>query len=110
MRVFIRDTTGVYRHKIERELGKDATGQQVLDYLLGPYGDDSRVNFVIREWRKDDRTKLQRLNILWVIPLSIVLWPFRYVLYGDGGWSTKTPMGRFLLRITGYLKDAEDKV
>lgn len=110
MRVFIRDTTGVYRHKIERELGKDATGQQVLDYLLGHYGDDSRVNFVIREWRKDDRTKLQRLNILWVIPLSIVLWPFRYVLYGDGGWSTKTPMGRFLLRITGYLKDAEDKV
>ena len=38
MRIFIRDTTGVYRHKIERELGKDATGQQVLDYLLGPYG------------------------------------------------------------------------
>lgn len=106
MRVFIRDTTGVYRHKIEQELGKDATGQQVLDYLLGPYGDDSRVNFVIREWRKDDRTKLQRLNILWVIPLSILLWPIRYVLYGDGGWSTKTRMGRFILRVTGYLKDA----
>jgi len=28
---------------------------------------------------------------------------------GDGGWSMKTPMGRFILRITGYLKDAEDK-
>lgn len=109
MRVFIRDTAGVYRHKIEQELGKDAAGQQVLDYLLGPYGDDSRVNFVIREWRKDDRTKLQRLNILWVIALSIVLWPFRYVLYGDGGWSTKTRMGRFILRVTGYLKDAGDE-
>lgn len=109
MRIFIRDTTGVYRYKIERELGKDATGQQVLDYLLGPYGDDSRVNFVIREWRKDDRTKLQRLNLLWVMLLTIVLWPFRYVLYGDAGWSTKTPMGRFILRVTGYLKNAEDK-
>lgn len=110
MRVFIWDTTGVYRHKIERELGKDATGQQVLDYLFGPYGEDSRssVNYVIREWRKDTRTKLQRLNMLWAVPLTIALWPFRYVLYGDGGWSTKTPMGRFILRITGYLKDAEE--
>jgi len=44
-----------------------------------------------------------------VIPLSVVLWPFRYVLYGDGGWSTKTRMGRFILRVTGYLKDAEER-
>ena len=111
MRVFIHDTKFVYRYAIEREIGKDATGQQVLDYLFGPYGEysSSSVNYVICEWRKDDRTKLQRLNILWVIPLSIVLWPFRYVLYGDGGWSTKTRMGRFILRVTGYLKDAEER-
>src|SRR5690606_3010067 len=111
MRIFIHDNARVYRLKIEQELGKDATGQQVLDHLFGPYGEDSSssVNYVIREWRKDDRTKLQRLNILWVIPLSVVLWPFRYVLYGDGGWSTKTRMGRFILRVTGYLKDAEER-
>ena len=90
--------------------GKDATGQQVLDYLFGPYGVDScsSVNFVIRQWCKDDRTRLQRLNMLWAMPLTILLWPFRYVLYGDGGWSTKTLMGRFMLRVTGYLKHAED--
>lgn len=111
MRVFIHDTTDVYRYKIESELGKDATGQQVLDHLFGPYGEysGSSVNYVIREWRKDDRTMLQRLNMLWAMPLTIALWPFRYVLYGDGGWSTKTRMGRFFLRITGYLKDAEER-
>ena len=50
----------------------------------------------------------QRLNMLWAMPLTIALWPFRYVLNGDGGWSTKTRMGRFILRVTGHLKDAED--
>lgn len=109
MGIFIKDTAFVYRSNIERKLGKDATGQQVLDHLFGTYGGDSCVNFVIREWRKDDRTKLQRLNMLWAMPLTIVLWPFRYVLYGDGGWSTNTPMGRFILLVTGHLKNAEDK-
>lgn len=111
MRVFIHDTTSVYRYAIESKLGKDATGQQVLDHLFGPYGEDSRssVNYVISEWRKDTRTKLQRLNMLWAMPLTIALWPFRYVLYGEGGWDTKTRMGRFILRVTGHLKDAEDK-
>lgn len=107
MSILIRDTAGVYRCAIERELGKDATGQQVLDHLFGLYGEDPGVNFVIREWCKEDKTKLQRLNMLWAMPLTLALWPFRYVLNGDGGWSTKTRTGRFILRVTGHLKDAE---
>jgi hypothetical protein len=107
MSILIRDTQGVYRHRVEKALSKNATGQQVLDHLFGLYGEDPGVNFVIREWREVDTTKLQRLNMIWAILLTIVLWPFRYILNGDGGWSTKTRMGRFILRVTGHLKDAE---
>lgn len=110
MSIFIRDTGGVYRSAIESKLGKDATGQQVLDYLIGPYGGHPEAGFVIRKWSRCGKTKIQRLNMLWAMPLTIALWPFRYVLNGDGGWSTETRMGRFILRVTGHLKDAEVQV
>ena len=62
--VLIRDTREVYRHEIERAVGMDASGKQVLDHLLGGYPDyESSTDFVIRAWSVDKRTPLQRLNM-----------------------------------------------
>lgn len=111
MSLLIRDTSQVYRHQVVKAVGRDATAEQVLDHLFGDgMYSDAEANFVIREWRGSDKTRTQRLNMLWAIPLTIALAPFRYVLYGDSGWDTKTRMGRFMLRVTGHLKDAEGKV
>lgn len=106
MSILIRDTKGVYRYSVEAAVGKDATAKQVLDHLFGDgMYNDAAALFVIREWRVCDKTRVQRLNMLWAMPLTVALWPVRYVLYGDAGWHTKTRMGRFILRATGHLKE-----
>lgn len=106
MKIIVRDTTDVYRHKVKQEVGKDATADDVLDYLFGKYGDRAQANFVIREWTKDKRTRLQRFNLFWLIPITAFLSPLRYIFLGHIGWDSKTKIGAWILRVTGYLRDA----
>lgn len=104
--MLIRDTNGVYRHKVMHDLGPDATAYDVLDYLLGDHDGYRGVDFVIKEWRSDNRKWWQRLNMFWAMPLTILIMPFQYIAQGQTGWSTKTAFGRWILRITGNLEDA----
>ena len=105
--MLVRNTESVYRHEIEKELGKDATGEQVLDYIFGTYDNDYRrsSDFVLRVWSDDKRSALQRLNMFWAIPLTLFLSPYQYVVNGQVGWDTNTKAGRFILRVTGHLKE-----
>lgn len=103
--MLIRDSRSVYRMEIERELGKDATGKQVLDYIFGEYGEGACVDYVIYKWASDDKTVRNRLNMFWAIPLTVALSPFMYLFSGRVGWSTKSKAGRFVLRVTGHLKE-----
>lgn len=105
--MLIRDTRSVYRHEVENAVGKDATAKQVLDYLFGGYGEYDRpdADFVIRKWEEDGRTVLHRLNMFWAIPLTLLLSPFMYLFKGQVGWDTKSKTGRFILRVTGHLKE-----
>lgn len=107
MNMLIRDTRSLYRHEVEKAVGKGATAKQVLDYLFGRYGEYDRpeADFVIRQWSDDNKTLVNRLNMFWAIPLTILLSPFMYLLKGQIGWDTKTALGRFILRVTGHLKD-----
>ncbi|RMH97312.1 hypothetical protein [Stutzerimonas nitrititolerans] len=105
--VLIRDTKHVHRYDVEQAVGKDASGNRVLDYLFGEYPDFCKESdFVIREWDGDERTVLQRLNMFWAYPLTLLLAPFRYVIKGHIGWDTKTTFGRWILKATGNLRDA----
>lgn len=59
-------------------------------------------DFIIRHY--DDyqpKTEIQRLNMFWAVPFTIALSPFKYVIYGDTGWSTRSRFGRWILRRTG---------
>lgn len=104
--MLLRDTVRCYRLKIESAVGKDATGKEVLDYIFGTSNNDYRgqAGIELRVWSKDNKKPVHRLNMLWAIPLTLLLAPVRYVLHGDIGWDTKTKMGRFILRVTGHLK------
>ncbi|UVO19546.1 hypothetical protein [Stutzerimonas stutzeri] len=105
--VLIRDTKHVYRSRIEQAVGKDASGKRVLDYLFGEYPDHTvEADFVIREWRSDDRTVAQRFNMLWAIPLTLLFAPYRYVVKGHIGWDNETAFGGWLLKVTGSMNDA----
>jgi len=105
--VLIRDTKHVHRFQVEQAVGKDASGKRVLDYLFGEYPEHhGEADFVIRAWRSDDRTVIQRLNMLWAIPLTLLLAPYRYVAKGHIGWDDKTVFGGWLLKVTGSMNDA----
>jgi hypothetical protein len=104
--MLIRDTKCVYRHAVEKALGKDATANDVLDYLLDGYGKCGGERFVIWQWREDRETNpIQRLNMFWAIPLTLFCAPYQYVARGQVGWDTKTAFGRWILRVTGNLHE-----
>lgn len=105
--MLIRETTEVFRYKIEQAVGKDASGRQVLDYVFGEtLAQRGNAPFVIREWRTDRRTRLQRLNMFWAMPLTLLCAPYQYVVHGFIGWDTKTRLGRWILRATGHFQEA----
>ncbi|GEM_PF-2054186 len=105
--LLIRDTRELYRHEMEQAVGKDAPGKQVLDHLFGKYPDyQSGTDFVIRVWRGDERTPLQRLNMFWAMPFTLLCAPYQYVAKGQVGWDTKSRLGCWLLKVTGHLHDA----
>ncbi|MFA7287283.1 MAG: hypothetical protein WC055_00225 [Melioribacteraceae bacterium] len=104
--MLIRDTKEVYRFKVENAVGKNATAKNVLDYLFGEYLDErGKANFVLREWSTDHKTALNRINMFWAIPFTLICSPYRYITKGFIGWDTKTVLGRFILRVTGHLRE-----
>lgn len=105
--MLIKDTKQVYRHQVEEYIGKNGTVKDVLDYLFGGYGeyDQRGADFIIRKWSGDDRTVLNRLNMFWAIPFTLLLSPFMYLKCGYVGWDTKSIAGRFILKATGHLKE-----
>src|SRR5690606_37750424 len=109
--ILVRDTKEVYRHQVESAVGENASAKQVLDYLFGTYPYyDTKTNFVIREWEADkERTPLHRLNMFWAIPLTVLCMPYQYIVRGHMGWDTKTAFGRWILRVTGHLKEVFNK-
>jgi len=104
--MLVRDTKAVYRHQVMQAVGKEATRDEVLAYLFGDEDGWTDNNFVIREWSDDDkRTPLQRLNMFWAIPFTLLVSPYQYVVKGRVGWDTKTRFSRWILRVTGHLKE-----
>jgi hypothetical protein len=106
--MFIRNTIKVYRSRVEHDLGDKASdGKAVLDYLFGKWSEDSETNFMIREWVKDyyDRKPYHRLNMFWALPLTLLFSPFQYIFRGGIGWDTKSTFGRWILKVTGHLRN-----
>lgn len=101
--MIIREKHNLYKSQVIKAVGENATTNEVLDYLFGDQHSRGKSNLVISTWRENEKTKLQRLNMVWVFPFTILVAPINYVLYGFVGWDDKTRLGRFLLRITGHL-------
>ena len=103
--MLVRANRSVYRYDITEALGKDATAEEILDYIFGDEYHCRSSNFILRVWSKDryNRKFYHRLNMLWAMPFSLLIFPFQWVIFGHTGWSDKTKMGRFILKSTGHL-------
>ena len=106
--MFIRDTRKIYRSSIEKAVGENATGKDVLDYIFGTYDNDynGETDLILESWEEPShKSVFHRVNMLWVIVLTIILSPIRFILYGQVGWDTKSKFGRWIIKITGNLKE-----
>ena len=88
----------------EEQVGRRLSKDEVIRHLFGSWDDKPSTTLDLYLLRKQKTTRKHRLNHLWVYPLTLVLAPFRYVLYGDIGWTNKTKLGKFLFVACGYDK------
>ncbi|HFQ5115451.1 TPA: hypothetical protein ACGU7D_004260 [Vibrio vulnificus] len=100
-----------FRHEVDSAI-KDhetlhgpMTKEETLTFLFGDWNNRAETNLDIYLLEQPEKTVLHRLNHLWAFPLTFILAPFRYVLYGDIGWTNKTKLGKFLLKSCGFHKD-----
>lgn len=91
--------------RFEEQIGGKLSKEETLDFLFGNHSDRARTRLDLYLLVEPDKTVIHRLNHLWAFPLTFVLAPFRYVLYGDIGWDNKTRLGRFMLKSCGFHKD-----
>ncbi|CAH0528434.1 hypothetical protein CTH30272_02118 [Allocatenococcus thiocycli] len=101
-----------FRSKVDEDIkwfedrrGVALSKEETLDFLFGNHSEFSRTRLDLYLLEKPKKTAFHRLNHLWAYPLTFALAPFRYVLYGDIGWTNKTKFGRFLLKSCGYSKE-----
>ena len=92
----------------ESLIGRAMTKDEVIEHLFGTHLGRSTTDLDLYLFRAPDTNWKHRLNRLWAYPLTLVLAPFRYVIYGDIGWGNKTKLGKFILVACGYDKDGVD--
>ena len=86
----------LFRHEIEKELSKDATKNDVLDFIFGSYNDNFNSDYyVINRFGGKTKTNLiQRINTLWFMPLwVIIVMPIQYLSTGKTGISKDSKFG-----------------
>lgn len=104
--MIIKNTKHVYRSRIEKTLGKEATAKDVLDHIFGDvYGSDKSIDYVISEWSDCDKTKMQRFNTIIAIIFILITSPYQYITDGHLGFDNKTKFGRWVLKNTGNLHE-----
>lgn len=96
----------IHRFEIEKELD-NPTAKEVLDLLFGSWdGDEDRPYYKVFTYDYDhERTWQQRLNMFWAMPLTLLLSPIMYIYSGQVGWSDKSKVGKFILKVTGHLHE-----
>ena len=102
------NTNDAYRREIENELkekiGENFTANDVLTHFFGEINNDYRSysRYTLRRYVKPNQSVIQRVNILWVLPLYVVFFaPIKWVVTGSAGVRQESKTGRALLWLIG---------
>lgn len=80
----------------------EMSGRELMEILFGvPFHERGSFRIVNDYWQPETNWK-HRVNRLWAFPLTVICAPYRYIKYGDIGWSDNTRFGAWLLKVTGY--------
>jgi hypothetical protein len=87
-----------HKQGVLREVGEDATGKQVLDFLFGDeYGRKS--DYIVYKYTQDHRSVWNRFNLIWVFPIFCVVAPFQWIISGDIGVDRRSYIGRTMHKL-----------
>ncbi|PSV00401.1 hypothetical protein [Photobacterium kishitanii] len=81
----------------------DLSAKEVIEYLFGDFSYRGDFMLVDRHVELHD-TWWQRFNVLWIYPLALLCYPYRYIRYGDAAWDRTTKFGRWLHWMVGSQK------
>lgn len=82
---------------------KEPTAREVLEYLLGDTDGWCNGNFVIYKYDKQTkRTFLQRLNLLWVLPLFVLSAPLQLLIRGEVGINRNSWLGKIVDKMVKF--------
>lgn len=92
--------------KYEKEYldGEAMTKEEVLEHLFGTYIDRPTTKLDLYLLEPQTKSMRHRVNMLWSVPLTLILAPYSYVRYGSLGWTNKTFLGKFVLKCVGEDK------
>ena len=73
--------------------------------FFGDYKNDYYSEYEVRYYGEVPEDKWwQRLNLVWVVPLFLIIAPIRYVVYGDYRYHPNTKFGRAIKFLVGDNK------
>ena len=81
------------------------TAREILDLLFGDEDFRNNSDFILkyRHPELSDRTLFQRGNVLWIVPIFLILAPFRYLIWGESRVNEDSKLGRILIFLVGKL-------
>jgi hypothetical protein len=83
---------------------KIETKQELLDHLFGDYNSRPSTDLDLYLFTPQDKTWKHRAHMVWAFPVTLLCAPYRYLRYGEVGWTNKTKFGKFLLTCIGEDK------
>ena len=98
MRMIFQGAKEAYRFQIERELVDPKKAKEVLDKLFDEDGE--YIVYHLEDIYYDTKW-WQRLNLFWVLPLCIVVCPFKWLFTGSFGFNQHKKFGKLLAKLIG---------
>ena len=89
------------KRRILSECGENATGEEVLNYLFN-IDTNTYSDYVIYKYTKNKRTLFNRLNLIWLTPLVLVLYPFQWMLTGSAGFKRNSRIGKVIEKLVKF--------
>jgi hypothetical protein len=105
MSILDHNKESAYQHAIKQELKEagidNPTANDVLLHLFGDYDGWKNSDYTLYKYKRCDRTILQRINGLWIIPCYIILVaPIKWLLTGEAGMKTESKAYKLINKLT----------
>jgi len=95
-----KEMQSYHRADIKKQAGGDeATADSVLLYLLGDGYENKGCRYFVAKYGSTSKTALNRINLIWVLPLFALSVPFQWLFTGSAGLNRNSKMGKIVHKL-----------